>query len=87
LGASRRNILALVVRQGATLTVLGVVIGLGAAMLASRALAALLFGVSRLDPLTYLAVSAMLMSISGLACFIPARRAASVNPVDALRAE
>jgi putative ABC transport system permease protein len=87
LGASRRNILALVVRQGATLTVLGVVIGLGAAMLASRALAALLFGVSRLDPLTYLAVSAMLMGISGLACFIPARRAASVNPVDALRAE
>jgi len=87
LGASRRNIIALVLRQGMMLTILGIVIGLGGAAVASRAVAALLFGVSRLDLLTYVAVAALLVCISALACFMPARRAVSINPVEALRSE
>jgi len=87
LGASRSSILALVIRQGMSLTVLGVLIGLSGAVAASRAIATLLFGVSRFDPLTYVAVTVLLLCVSGIACFVPARRAASVNPVDALRAE
>jgi len=87
LGASRSSILALVIRQGMSLTVLGVLIGLSGAVAASRAIATLLFGVSRFDPMTYVAVTVLLLCVSGIACFVPARRAASVNPVDALRAE
>jgi predicted permease len=87
LGASRANILALIVRQGMTLTALGLVIGLGGAMLASRAVATLLFGVSRLDPVTYAGVAALLLCVSAIACLVPARRAASIDPMQALRSE
>jgi putative ABC transport system permease protein len=87
LGASRGNILALVVRQGMALTGLGVVIGLSGAVAASRALVSLLFGVSRLDPLTYLGVIALLASVSAIACGVPAWRAARVDPATTLRAE
>jgi putative ABC transport system permease protein len=87
LGASRQDILALVLRQGMTMVVLGVAIGLGIAVVTSRAISTLLFEISKLDPITYLAVIVLLLGVSGLACFVPARRAASVNPVDALRAE
>ncbi|HEX4321698.1 MAG TPA: ABC transporter permease [Acidobacteriaceae bacterium] len=87
LGASRGSILTLVLRQGMALAALGVFIGLIIAMAASRALAALLFDVSRLDPLTYIGVAALLLAVSCVACFVPGRRAASINPVDALRAE
>jgi putative ABC transport system permease protein len=87
LGASRRNILILVLRQGMTLVAIGATIGLAAAILTSQALVPLLFGISKLDPVTYLGVIALMLSVSAIACLIPARRAASVNPVDALRAE
>jgi putative ABC transport system permease protein len=87
LGASRPNILALVVRQGMTLTALGVAIGLSGAVVASRALVTLLFGVSRLDPITYLGVIALLLGVSGIACWVPAWRAARVDPSITLRAE
>jgi putative ABC transport system permease protein len=87
LGASRANILTLVLRQGMTVTVLGVVIGLAGAMAASRALMTLLFGVSRLDPVTYLAVVAMLLGVAAVACWVPAWRAARVDPSITLRAE
>jgi len=87
LGASRSSILALVMRQGMALAASGVLIGLGIATIASRALSALLFDVSRLDLPTYLGVAALLLAVSCVACYIPARRAASINPVDALRAE
>jgi putative ABC transport system permease protein len=87
LGASRRDILALVLRQGMTLVTLGVVIGLVIAIAASRVIMTLLFGISKLDPITYLAVIALLLGIAAIACFIPARRAAAVNPIEALRAE
>jgi putative ABC transport system permease protein len=87
LGASRGNILALVVRQGMTLTGLGVVIGLSGAMVASQAIVTLLFGVSRLDPITYLGVIALLLGVSVIACWVPAWRAARVDPSITLRAE
>jgi putative ABC transport system permease protein len=87
LGATRTNILALVVRQGMTLTVLGALIGLTGTIVASRAIAALLFGVSRFDPATYSAVTALLLCVSGIACFVPALRAASIDPMKALRNE
>ena len=87
LGASRANILGLVMRQGMLLTAFGVLIGLAGATAASGMIAALLFGVSRLDPVIYFAVVALLVAVAGAACFVPALRAASVNPVDALRAE
>jgi putative ABC transport system permease protein len=87
LGAPRGNILAMVIRQGMTLTVFGVLVGLSGAVVASHAIAALLFGVSRFDPVTYVGVAALLILVSAIACFVPARRAASVNPVEALRAE
>ena len=87
LGASRSDILALVIRQAMTLTGLGVVIGLAGAVAASRALMTLLFGISRLDPITYVGVIALLGIVSGLACFAPAWRAARVDPTIALRME
>jgi ABC-type lipoprotein release transport system permease subunit len=70
-----------------TLTIFGMLVGLAGAVVATRAIAALLFGVSRVDPLTYFSVTVLLICVSAVACFIPARRAAMVNPVEALRAE
>ena len=87
LGATRGNILALIVRQGMTLTSLGVAIGLGGAFAASGVIAAMLFGVSRLDPVTYFGVIALLMGVSAGACWVPAWRAARVDPAITLRAE
>ncbi|HZL25093.1 MAG TPA: FtsX-like permease family protein [Acidobacteriaceae bacterium] len=87
LGASRRSILTLIVRQGMAPVALGLFLGLTVAVLASQALAAFLFDTSRFDVLTYAAVTALLLSVSGAACLIPGRRATTINPVDALRAE
>ncbi len=87
LGASRRDIVALVVRQGMTLTGLGIVIGASGAMAAGRSLVALLFGVSPLDPATYAAVVALLLGVSAIACWIPALRAARIDPSVTLRAD
>ena len=87
LGATRGDILALVVRQGLGLAGLGVAIGLGIALLASRGLSAMLFGVSRLDPATYVGVIALLVGVAALASGMPAWRAAQVDPATTLRAE
>jgi hypothetical protein len=87
LGASRADILALVVRQGMTLTGLGVAIGLVGAVAASSALVTLLFGVSRLDAVTHAGVILLLASVSAIACSVPAWRAARVDPLITLRAE
>jgi putative ABC transport system permease protein len=87
LGASRGNLVTMVVRQGMTLTGLGVAIGLAGAAAASRAIAAMLFGVSRLDPVTYLGVIALLVGVSVIASGVPAWRAARVDPASTLRVE
>jgi len=70
-----------------TLTGLGIVIGLSGAAAATQAILTLLFAVSRLDPATYFAVIALLLSVSAIACWVPARRAARVDPSITLRAE
>lgn len=87
LGAQRSGLVALVFRQGMTLTVLGIGIGAVGAIVASQTLTSLLFGVSRLDPLTYLAVIALLVAVAVIACGIPAWRAARIDPIVALRYE
>jgi ABC-type antimicrobial peptide transport system permease subunit len=87
LGASRRSILALVLGQGMRLTAFGLVIGLIGTAVASRGLDTLLFGLSRLDAATYLGVVALLLSVSAIACGLPAWRAARVGPSVALRSE
>jgi putative ABC transport system permease protein len=70
-----------------TLTGLGIVVGLSGAVAASQAIVTLLFGVSRLDPITYLGVIAVLVCVSMIACCVPARRAMKVDPLVALRYE
>jgi putative ABC transport system permease protein len=87
LGATRADILALILRQGMTMTCIGVAIGLCVALAAARALDAMLFGISWLDKFTYLGATALLLAVSGVACLIPARRAASIDPMEALRNE
>jgi putative ABC transport system permease protein len=87
LGASRRDILGLVLGKGMRLAAIGAALGLGAAAVSSSALVSLLFGVSRLDPLTYLSVTALLLVVAAAACAIPAARAVAVDPMQALRSE
>jgi putative ABC transport system permease protein len=87
LGASPNGILRLILRQGMILTGLGVAIGLAGAVAASQALVTLLYGISRLDLVTYAGVAALLAAVSGLACWVPAWRAAGVDPSITLRAE
>ena len=87
LGAQGGNVLQMVLKQGAKLTLVGVAIGIGAAFGLTRLMRHLLFGVAAHDPLTFVAVAALLLLIALLACYIPARRAALVNPMVALRCE
>ena len=87
LGATRANIIALVLRQGFTMTVAGTILGIAGGFVASRGLLTLLFNTSRFDPLTYIGVVFLLIVVAVIACWIPAWRAARVNPVVALRAE
>jgi predicted permease len=85
LGAGSMEILKLIVGQGALLVGIGVVIGLGAAVLGTRLLANYLFGLSALDPLTFVGVTALLTATAFLACYLPARRATKVDPMVVLR--
>lgn len=87
LGAQRRDVLALVLRQGMIMTSLGVGVGLIGAFALSRVLRTLLYGISATDPLTFIAVPIILSMVALVACLIPARRATRVDPIIALRAE
>jgi ABC-type antimicrobial peptide transport system permease subunit len=85
LGAQRAELTRMFVRSGLVLAAVGVPLGLVAAVVLSRLMSSLLFGVSRLDPLTYAAVPLVLLAAVVTASYLPARRAASIDPVDALR--
>jgi len=87
LGASQRNILNLVVRQGMALAFFGVMIGLAAALLLTRLIRSLLFGVDATDPVTFAGISLLLVVIAVLASYIPAQRAARIDPLISLRSE
>jgi putative ABC transport system permease protein len=87
LGASRGNILLLVVKQGMLLALIGSAVGIGGALLLSRLMTKLLYGVRPNDPVTFCAVASILMIVALAASYIPARRAMRVDPMVALRHE
>ena len=87
MGAQRKDITGLFVRQGLLLAGCGVVCGLAVALGVTRLLASLLFHTSPLDPVTYTGACVALCGAAALASYVPSRRTASVNPVEALRAE
>ncbi len=87
LGADPAKVSRLVLGEGLRLTALGLVIGLVGAAFSTRALEALLFGLNPLDPVTFVAIAALLVVTTLLAAYVPARRALRIDPIDALRAE
>jgi predicted permease len=87
LGASRKDIVSLMLSAGAKLTLTGIILGVLAALVATRAIASLLFGVSPIDPLTFVLVTLLPAAGALVACYLPARRAASVDPLAAIRHE
>jgi predicted permease len=87
LGAGRSDIVRMVLRQGLRLAVAGAGVGLIAALLVARLIAGLLYGVRASDPVTFAAVTLLLIGVGALACYLPARRAVQVDPMVALRCE
>jgi len=87
LGASRSNVLFLIMRQGMSLALIGLVVGLIVSFAVAQLLVKVLFGVSPGDPLTFAGVTILLALVAALACFVPARRAMKVDPMEALRYE
>jgi putative ABC transport system permease protein len=87
LGAQTGHVLRLVLRQGGRLVALGIGAGVVGALALTRFLAAMVYGVSPRDPLTFVAIAALLAAIAAIACLLPARRAARVDPMAALRTE
>ncbi len=87
LGASTRNILTLVLRQGLGMTLVGIVVGLAAAWGVTRFLSSILYGITATDLLTFIGVPCLLGAVAALACLVPARRASRVDPMVALRYE
>ncbi len=87
LGAQRETLTTLFVRQGMLLAGIGAVVGVTASFITMRFMASILFKVSPMDPMTYLLATLAVMTIALLACYLPSRRAAQVNPVNALRSE
>jgi putative ABC transport system permease protein len=87
LGAQPGQVLAMVCKQGMVIIGAGLMIGLGAALAIGRVVGGFLMGISGMDPITYISVTALLMLIGVTACYVPARRAASLDPTEALRHE
>jgi ABC-type antimicrobial peptide transport system permease subunit len=87
LGASRRRVLGMILRQGVQLTIAGLMLGLAGALALTRILTSFLYGVSALDPVTFVAVPLLLLLATIMACFIPARRASNLDPMRTLRYE
>ncbi len=87
LGAQPRQVLALVLRQGMLLALIGATAGILVALPVARQAAGLLYGVSATDPLTYVGITLLLMAVALLACYLPARRATRIDPLVALRVE
>jgi ABC-type antimicrobial peptide transport system permease subunit len=87
LGAEPKRVAALILRQGAGLTLLGIALGLAGAFALARFMQSLIFGISAFDAPTFAAVSVLLLAIALLASYIPSRRAARVEPIEALRSE
>jgi ABC-type antimicrobial peptide transport system permease subunit len=87
LGAQRSELTGLFVRQGLWLTAIGAACGLVVAFVTMRLMSSILFNVSPVDPLTYIAITLCVAATACLACYLPSRRAATVNPVNALRSE
>jgi putative ABC transport system permease protein len=87
LGAAAANIVRLVLREGLTMAIAGIVVGLGGAAVLTRLMRTLLFGVGTRDPMTFGAVAGLLVVVALLACYLPARRALRVDPIMALRTE
>jgi putative ABC transport system permease protein len=87
LGAGRSRVIGEVLTRGFRVTALGIALGIGGSVVATRVLATMLFGVSAHDPLTYTAVTGSLILVAAMACYLPARRASHVDPVEAIRAE
>ena len=87
IGAQQRDVVAMVLRESLVVVAVGMAVGVAAALLATRALSGLLFGIGPLDPVTWTAVTAVLFGVAFLASYVPARRATRVDPMIALRAE
>jgi ABC-type antimicrobial peptide transport system permease subunit len=87
LGAQRGDVLALFLRHGLALTLAGLVLGMGAAMLVTPIMSALLYGVAPTDPVTYSGVAMVLAAVTFFATYLPARRASGVEPIVALRSQ
>ncbi|HYV07267.1 MAG TPA: FtsX-like permease family protein, partial [Blastocatellia bacterium] len=87
LGASSARVMAMVMRQGMTLVVAGLVLGVVGALALSKLMSALLFSVGPSDPITFLAVAVVLIAVAAVSCFLPARRVTTIDPMIALRSE
>jgi putative ABC transport system permease protein len=87
LGAQGSVVIRLILKQGLTLILIGLAAGIAGALAAARAMSSLLYGVSATDPATFASISLTLLTIALLACYLPARRAAKVDPMVALKLE
>ena len=87
LGAQRRDVVRLAVRQTLLMVVAGIAVGVAIAAAVTRYLQALLFGITPLDPISFVAAATLLIAVALFACYLPARRAAAIDPMNALRCE
>src|SRR5258708_19692445 len=85
LGAQKFDVLRLVLKDGARMTLAGIVLGIVGALALTRLMRTMLYGIRPTDPLTFISVAAFLAAIAMLACYVPARRAMKVDPIETLR--